>query len=136
MGLNFTRWCDEARHLMHRASTFLGETTGIKPASLANHHKAHESLTMDLPSIKSLLPYETVSEEGFFINRNSAGFGLMLMPMAGADESLMKSLAEIFKNKLTEGTDCTVLLYKHPWLSATLQQNYEPILKRGGIFAD
>jgi conjugal transfer ATP-binding protein TraC len=56
--------------------------------------------------------------------------------MAGADESLMKSLAELFKNKLTEGTDCTALLYKHPWLLQNLQQNYAPIIKQGGIYAE
>ncbi|WP_131783638.1 type IV secretion system protein TraC [Legionella gresilensis] len=136
MGLNLTNWRDKARHLLHRASHGLGETSGIKPESHLNHVKAHQSLTMDLPSIRSLLPYETVSEEGFFVNCNSLGFGLMLMPASGADESLMKSLAQIFKNKLTPGTDCTVFLYKHPWLLHTLAQNYEPILNQGGIYAE
>ena len=93
-------------------------------------------MTLDLPSLKSLLPYETVNDEGFFVNRQSMGFGMLLMPMSGADESLMKSLAETFKNKLTVDTDCTVLLYKHPWLASHLHQNFEPILKRGGIFAE
>ncbi|QLZ68942.1 type IV secretion system protein TraC [Legionella sp. PC1000] len=136
MGLKLNQLRDKARELAHRASHKLGETAGIKPDSLQHHFKASETCALDLPSITSLLPYETVSEEGFFINRNSAGFGIRLMPMAGADESLMKSLAELFKNKLTEGTDCTVLLYKHPWLAQNLQHNYAPILKQGGIYAE
>ncbi|STX81466.1 F pilus assembly protein TraC [Legionella busanensis] len=136
MSLKIARWRDKAREFLYKASQGLGETVSIKPESLLTQQKAHESLTLDLPSIKSLLPYETVSQEGFFINRNSMGFGLALMPLSGADESLMKSLAQLFKNKLSVGTDCTVLLYKHPWLLDQLSQNYEPILKQGGIFAD
>ncbi|MFO9620076.1 TraC family protein, partial [Legionella pneumophila serogroup 1] len=126
MGLNTIVWRDKARDLLHRAATLLGETSGIKPASLHAHDKAHESCALELPSIKALLPYETVNERGFFVNRNSMGFGLELLPMSGADESLMSSLSQLFKNKLTVGTDCTVLLYKHPWLGTSLSQNYEP----------
>ncbi|STO91693.1 type IV secretion system protein TraC [Fluoribacter dumoffii] len=136
MGLDFTVWRDKARHLLHRTSQMLGETSGIKPASLSAQGQAHESITMDLPSIKGLLPYETVNEAGFFVNRNSMGFGLQLSPMSGADESLMNSLAQLFKNKLTVDTDCTVLMYKHPWLEGRLAQNYASILKQGGIYAE
>ncbi len=136
MGVNFSLWRDKARDLLHRTSHLLGETSGVKPDSLCSYDKAYESCTLDLPSIKSLLPYETVNEAGFFVNRNSMGFGLLLMPMSGADESLMNSLSQLFKNKLTVGTDCTVLLYKHPWIGEQLAQNYEPILKQGGIYAE
>lgn len=136
MGLNLGLLRDRARELLHKGSASLGEVTGIKPESIHKNHKAHQSLAMDLPSIKSLLPYEAVSDEGFFINRNSMGFGLVLTPMSGADESLVKSFSQIFKNKLTVGTDCTVLLYKHPWLAGGLIKNYEPILKQEGIYAE
>jgi conjugal transfer ATP-binding protein TraC len=136
MGLNLNVWRDKARAAFYKMSQTLGESAGIKPVSLHHVNKACESLALDLPSMKTLFPYETVNSDGFFINRNSMGFGMMLMPMSGADESLMKSLAETFKNKLTQGTDCTVLLYKHPWLASPLHQNFEPILKRGGIFAE
>jgi len=136
MGLNINIWRDKARAAFYSVSQKLGESSGIKPTSLHHVNKACESLSVDVPSMKSLFPYETVNDDGFFVNRNSMGFGMMLMPMAGADESLMKSLAETFKNKLTQGSDCTVLLYKHPWLAGTLHQNFDPILKRGGIFAE
>ncbi|HHI9467516.1 TPA: type IV secretion system protein TraC [Legionella anisa] len=136
MGLIINQWRDKARDILHEVSRKLGETAGIKPTSLAVNTKASDTLSVDLPSLVSLLPYEAVNEDGFFVNRNSMGFGLMLMPMAGADESLMKSLAETLKNKLTEGTDCTVLLYKHPWLLQHLHRNYAPIINQGGIFAE
>lgn len=136
MGVDFTVWRDKARNILHRASHILGETSEIKPSSLSAEGRARESVAMDLPSIKALLPYETVNEAGFFVNRNSMGLGLWLSPMSGADESLMSSLAQLFKNKLTVDTDCTVLLYKHPWLEGRLAQNYEPILKQSGIYAE
>ena len=106
MGLNLNVWRDKARAAFYKMSQTLGESAGIKPVSLHHVNKACESLALDLPSMKTLFPYETVNSDGFFINRNSMGFGMMLMPMSGADESLMKSLAETFKNKLTQGTDC------------------------------
>src|ERR1700733_776075 len=135
MGLNLNSLRDKAREALYHLSHKLGEIAGIKPLSLHHVKKACEALALDLPSMKSLFPYETVNGDGFFVNRNSMGFGMMLIPMSGADESLMKSLAQTFKNKLTQGTDCTVLLYKHPWLASHLHQNFEPILKRGGILA-
>ena len=127
---------DKARHALHKASNLLGETTGVKPASLHAKAKAKASCVLDLPSLKALLPYETVNESGFFVNRASLGIGLELHPMPGADEPLMQSLAQLLKNKLTTDTDCTVLLYKHPWLGDSLFKNYEPILKQGGIYAE
>lgn len=136
MGEIVNQWLDKARHSLHRLSHMLGETAGIRPESMTQHCRANESLSMDVPSFVSLLPYETLNEDGLFINRSSMGFALMLMPMAGADESLMKSLAEMVKNKITAGTDCTITLYKHPWLAQSLSQNYAPILKKGGIHAE
>lgn len=130
------QWRDKTRDLLHRFSNKMGETVSIMPHSLRDDAKARESLLLDLPSLKSLLPYESIDDEGFFINRQSVGFGLQLSPLAGADESLMKSLAELFKNKLSEGTDCTVLLYKHPYLAKSLQHSFSPILEKGGIYAE
>jgi len=136
MGVTIKYWRDKTRALLHRLSHILGETDGIKPNSLVDIHHANQSLSMDLPSFSKLLPYESVDEHGFFVNRNSVGFGLMVVPMAGADETLMKAIAEMIKSKLTYGTDCTVMLYKHPWLAQSLQNNFEPILERGGIYAE
>ncbi|QDQ41171.1 type IV secretion system protein TraC (plasmid) [Legionella geestiana] len=136
MGLKVSIFLDRMRNALHQTSEWLGEASGVRPTSLVHLKKAQASLDVDLPSIRGLLPWQTTDEEGFFINRNSMGFGLMLMPMSGADEPLMKSLAELFKNRLTTGTDCTVMLYRHPWLAESLARNFSPILKKGGIFAE
>lgn len=124
---------DKLRGQLHRLSTLLGNDSGIEPTSLTSLRLARDSLKMDCPSIKSLLPYERVNEAGFFINRQSLGLGLSLYPLAGADESLVNALAELFKNHLPQGVDCTVLLYKHPWLASELKKNYEPFREQGGM---
>ena len=113
----FNKWRDKSRGLLFNMSRRLGETDGLKPASLRDKKEVQTSLNVSLPALKSLLPYETMDEEGFFINRNSVGFGFHFSPQAGADESLMKAMAELFKNKLPEGCDCTFMLYKHHYLA-------------------
>lgn len=136
MGLNASVWRDKARKALHRLSHQLGETYGCEPQSLADHQKGKESLHVDLPSFRSLLPYEAMDEDCLFINQNSIGFGFSVLPSCGADESLMLSLAELFKNKLPAGVDCTVMLYKHRYLSHRLSESFSPILERGGIYAE
>lgn len=136
MGLNASVWRDKARKALHRLSHQLGETLSSEPQSLFEHQKGKESLHVDLPSFRSLLPYETMDEDLLFVNQNSIGFGFSVLPSCGADESLMYSLAELFKNKLPSGVDCTVMLYKHRYLAHRLSESFSPILQRGGIYAE
>ncbi|CDZ79404.1 conjugal transfer ATP-binding protein TraC [Legionella massiliensis] len=136
MGLKVTVWRDKARQILHRFSHQLGETLSHEPQSLVDQQKGCDSLQVDLPSFRSLLPYETMDEALLFINQNSIGFGLAVLPSCGADESLMHSLAQLYKNKLPAGVDCTVMLYKHRYVSQRLSESFSPILKRGGIFAE
>ncbi len=132
----FNKSRDKARELLYRATQFLGEKHSIKPASHHVRDEANKSLQVDLPAFTNLLSYETVDDEGFFVNRNSVGFGFSFTPMAGADEMLMKALAELFKNKLPPGCDCTFMLYKHHYLSEVLNHSFAPILEQGGVYAE
>ena len=127
---------DKARTLTHQLSHFLGEADGCTPSSLLDVGRAKKLIEVDLPSFKSLLPYETVDEDFLFINRSTAGFGLHVLPACGADLSLMKSMAELFKTKLPVGVDCTVMLYKHYYIGQALATNYEPIIRKGGVHAE
>ena len=120
---------DKARAGLHRFSQILGETDGMAPVSIKDQHRAQKLVEVDLPSFKSVLPYESIDAEDIFINRTTAGFGLHVLPASGADESLMKSMAELFKTKLPIGVDCTVMLYKHHYIGGELARNFEPILK-------
>ena len=127
---------DKARAGLHRFSQILGETDGMAPVSIKDQHRAQKLVEVDLPSFKSVLPYESIDAEDIFINRTTAGFGLHVLPASGADESLMKSMAELFKTKLPIGVDCTVMLYKHHYIGGELARNFEPILKKGGVYAE
>lgn len=127
---------DKVRTCTHKLSHFLGEADEHAPSSILDAARAQSLVAVDLPSFRSLLPYESVDEDSLFINRTTAGFGLHVLPASGADMSLMKSMAELFKTKLPVGVDCTVLLYKHHFIGHHLAYNYEPIIKKGGIHAE
>lgn len=127
---------DKARVFTHKFSHFLGEADEYTPSSLLDAKRAQNLVEVDLPSFRSVLPYESVDEDLLFINRSTAGFGLHVLPASGADMSLMKSMAELFKTKLPIGVDCTVMLYKHHYVGQALASNYEPIIKKGGVHAE
>lgn len=127
---------DKARHHLHRLSHRLGESGSIAPSSVLDAGRAQTLITVELPSFKSVLPYESVDADNLFINHTTAGFGLHVLPASGADLSLMKSMAELFKTKLPVGVDCTVMLYKHHYIGGALAHNYEPILSKGGVHAE
>lgn len=132
---SFYHWCDKARSFIHRAAHRLGEDNEFAPGSLAQQAKAQNSLRLELPSFTTLLPYETLDDDKIFINRKTIGCGFVFSPLAGANETLMKSLAELFKNKLSQDTDCTLWLYKHSYLAKRLQDNIESIVAQGGLYA-
>lgn len=128
---------DKTRKLLSNFSRFVGEDTGIEVDSIRDQYRAKRLIEkVDLPSFKSVLPYESIDEDLFFINRTTVGFGLHVLPAAGANVSLMKSMAQLFKTKLPIGVDCTVMLYKHHYVGDALTANFAPILKKGGIHAE
>lgn len=127
---------DTSREVLHGISHGLGETLSIKPDSVSNRARANAALQLDIPLFRNLLPYESMDDQGFFINHTTAGFGLHIAPMPGADVWLMKSMSELIKNKLPAGVDCTVMLYKHHYLANTLQRSFAPVIEKGGIYAE
>ncbi len=130
----WTHFLDKGRGALHRLSTFLGEGSQVQPTSSVKSKSAKQSLQLDVASLRHLLPYESVDEEGIVHNKKSIGFALQLMPASGADEALVKSLAELVKNKLPNGCDCTVYLYKNPYISNQLYRGFSPFLEQGGIY--
>ena len=127
---------DKAQDTLQRFSHFMGEGSAVAPGSIKKRREAKASVALDLPSLRELLPYESMTDDLFIINKNSIGFGLHALPAAGADETLVKSMAELMKNKLPVGVDCTVMLYKHPHLGGALAQGFDASFKRGGIFRE
>src|SRR3990167_10886949 len=125
---------DTSRTWLHRLTERLGEGGHMMPSSLKKERLAQASISLDLPSIVSLLPYESMDEDLLFINKRSMGFGLHVMPAAGADETLVKSMAELIKNKLPVGVDCTVMLYRHHYVNAAIECGFDPMMNQGGIY--
>ena len=130
-----THWMDKGRETLSRLAQSLGEHAPINANTSSSARLARAALRMQLPSLRQLLPYETYSSDGLFINKQSVGFGLHVLPAAGADETLVKSMAELIKAKLNPGVDCTVMLHKHPYIGAELKRGFEPLTRRGGIYA-
>ena len=54
---------DKARAGLHRFSQILGETDGMAPVSIKDQHRAQKLVEVDLPSFKSVLPYESIDAE-------------------------------------------------------------------------
>lgn len=129
-----THLMDKGRDVLSRLATGLGEHA---PGNANTRHSARlaaGALRIELPCIRQLLPYETVDSDALFINKQSVGFGLHVLPAAGADEALVKSMAELIKDKLHAGVDCTVIVHKHPYIGAELRAGFESMMSQGGIY--
>ena len=127
-------WIDSTKELFAKVTTSFGEENETRSGSFRRNKEAQASLVFDLPSLSGLLPYESIDEDLIFINKKSIGFGLFAMPVSGANEELVKSMAELLKNKLPEGVDMTVMLYKHHHLNQALEHGLEPLMSMGGEF--
>jgi len=127
---------DRAHEVLHRFSGFMGEGSDVAPSSMKKRRAAKDSVSLDLPSLRELLPYESMTDDLLMVNKNSVGFGLHVMPASGADETLVKSMAELLKNKLPVGVDCTVMLYKNSRVRGALRQGFDASMKQGGIFKE
>ena len=114
-------WIDSTKEVFAKVAIRFGEENDTRPGSFRKTKDAQASLVFDLPSLSTLLPYESIDEDLIFINKKSIGFGLFAMPVSGANEELVKSMAELLKNKLSRGVDMTVMLYKHHHLNQSLE---------------
>ena len=126
---------DKANELTERISSYLGESTGIEGSTNKTIKDAQEALEIPYAVIKEILPYENYdSETQMFTNTNSVGFAYNVAPRTGADDTLVKSLAELIKNKLPAGWDCQGALYKHSMIGGKIESLYKPFIEKGGLF--
>ena len=126
---------DKSREALSAFAQFLGEDARVKFSDRKSSKKAYASINVDFPSLRNLMPYESIDSDLLFMNKHSVGFGLHVLPASGADETLVKSMAELFKNKLPTGVDCTVMLFRHHYLADNLAYGFAPMKKLGGIYA-
>lgn len=108
------------------------ESCEVEADSLARA-KAREALEIDMPTLKSALPYG-VEENGIFINQQSMGFGFELAPASGADESLINAFSEMLKTKLPNDCIAQFLMHIHGFIGDKLNHGYSHFLKKGGMY--
>lgn len=125
---------DKGLKALEKLTQRLGEDRGIKTPSYKKAKIAESSITLDVPSVATLMPYESVDAQGLFFNKKSLGFGFKLLPMPGADETLVKSLANLLKNKLPVGVDATFILHRHHWIHENLEAGFKAQANQGGIY--
>lgn len=95
-----------------------------------------DALKIELPALAHALPYESIDEDLLFFNKSSTGFGLQLLPAIGADEAMVKSLAGMLQNKLPDGMDCSVMLFKHHRIAPQIVHGLQPMFDKGGIYQE
>jgi conjugal transfer ATP-binding protein TraC len=130
-----TKLMDTGRAILACTADLLGETTGVALGSRRDAKAARLSLQLLSPSFRSLLPYESINDENLFVNKQTVGFGLHIQPLSGADDALVKSMAQWIKTKLPVGVDCTVMLYKHGHIAQTIGRGFASMIDKGGIYA-
>jgi conjugal transfer ATP-binding protein TraC len=123
---------DSATRSIAKVASFFEESCEVEADSLARA-KARESLKVDMPTLKSALPYG-VEQEGLFINQKSMGFGFELAPASGADESLMASFAEMLKTKLPNDVVAQFIFHKHGLIGDKLTHGFSHFLEKGGVY--
>ena len=126
---------DKLKQASNRFSLLLGEDVNVQ-SHIKQQKMAKKTLQFDAPILSNILPYESIDDDLVFFNKNSIGFGLQLLPATGADETLVKSMAELIQNKLPQGVDCTVMLFKHNRIEKALEKGLEPLKSKAGIFAE
>lgn len=125
---------DKGMKVLERLTHRLGEGRGVASPTYKKAKLARQSITLDVPSITNLMPYESTDEDLMFINKQSMGFGFKILPMSGADETLVKALSNLLKNRLPVDVDCTVMLYRHHRIKERLDDGFEALKAQGGIF--
>lgn len=127
---------DKCLDLAEKFSKVLNETNGIEGSTNVVLNKAKEVMEVPYEALREVLPYECYdAEKQLFINRNSVGFSYAVLPLTGADDGTVRSLASLLKNKLPAGWDCQGSMLKHSMIADKITSLYTPFLKRGGMYA-
>jgi len=92
--------------------------------------------TFDGGGIRDLIPYRTYDEDSkIFIQDNSYGFVLEAAPLVGADDSIVKQLAQTFATQIPEMAWVTVLDWASNRVGEYLDAWERPRAAKGGLTA-
>ncbi len=99
-----------------------GNSYGAKPIT---SFKDFTKLVEHSP-LEHILPYQAYdSTRQLFLNDDSIGFGLELMPLSGADENQITRLVNIFNEKLPENANLHIQLIASQKIGQRLDEYYE-----------
>lgn len=109
--------------LTQKARQFLKEEVTDDARVVSNNEKVTHLTPFIEPNLMlDNLPYQYFDDTGFFINKGSVGFGFLMEPTSGADETLMLQLANLIKNKLPSEVEVQCMLVAHPWIGDRLRE--------------
>lgn len=76
----------------------------------AEIYAKHNELTrLNAATCRIFLPYQSIDPDLFFINKNSIGFGLHLLPLTKQNTTIKQLLISLLPNNV----DCLMIRYKH-----------------------
>lgn len=124
-----------------KAADIVAETFGYEKTALKEntkiHYKDHPLMAgMHLKQFANLLPYELYCDEtDIYINQETLGFGLEMIPATGADEEFVELFATILTDVLPEKAQVQFLLWGSNKIGPLIERTRANITKRGGEYA-
>jgi conjugal transfer ATP-binding protein TraC len=132
----FEKIMDTYHRFSEKFAKLVGENTGIEGSTQQAIKIAREVMEVPYAALREALPYDLYdAENSLFINKNSVGFAYSVLPLTGADEGIVRAIAQLIKDKLPAGWDCQGALFKHSMIADKLVSLYEPFFKKGGMYA-
>lgn len=133
--MKFEKIMDSCHLYAEKFAKLMGESTGVEGSTNKAIKIAREVMEVPYAALREVLPYDLYdAEQQLFINNKSVGFSYSVLPLTGADEGIVRSIAQLLKDKLPAGWDCQGALYKHSMIADKIAKLYEPFLKRGGMY--
>lgn len=75
-----------------------------------------------LDRLSELLPYRLYDEAGVYLNANSAGWILEIVPFLGADNTVVEMLSEMFSDGIPDGAFLQILTWASPRVGPILDR--------------
>lgn len=121
---------EQLQKMGHRLTRLFG---GSSTDASFNQTKIKE--TFSGHPLASILPYEAYDEEfGIFVGKNSLGFAIEVVPLAGSEELHQKEINSLFEEILEEGASIQCLLFADHRIEPFMANWKEPKKHVGEIF--
>lgn len=113
-----------------RLSHFFGDQNSVS----SSFEKARSEV-FSRNSLADILSYEAYDEEfGIFIGKNSIGFAIEVIPLAGSEDVHQKEIDSLFEEVLEEGASIQCLFFADHRIDPFIDKWKEPKKDKGDIF--